>query len=99
MEAIKIRVSKNLDGFNFSILPSVRDLVRSLFPDARPANSIFVRYDIRDGIKNYPHALEEFIYPALLGVANQAELKQKVAEINFIDSQTDDVLHSLRLAP
>ena len=98
MEAIKINVNKQLDGFNFSLAPSIRDLIRRLFPNARPANNIFVRYDTKSGFDNNYSKIEPFIYPALLGVENQSDLKQKVAEILFVDTQTGNVLHSLKLS-
>jgi hypothetical protein len=97
MEAIKINVNKQLDGFNFSIAPSIRELIRSLFPNARPANNIFVRYDTKSDFENNYSHIEAFIYPALLGIENQADLKQKVKEILFVDTQTGNVLHSLNL--
>ena len=98
MEAIKINVNKQLDGFNFSIAPSIRELIRSLFPNARPANNIFVRYDTKSDFENNYSQIEAFIYPALLGIENQADLKQKVKEILFVDTQTGNVLHSLNLS-
>ena len=46
MKAIKISVNKQMDGYTFSIAPSARLLIKSWFPDAHPANNIFVAYDI-----------------------------------------------------
>jgi hypothetical protein len=97
MDTIKINVNKQLDGFNFSIAPSIREMIRSWFPNARPANNIFVEYDTKSDFENNYSRLETFIYPALLGVENQAELKKKVKEILFVDTQTGNVLHSLKL--
>jgi hypothetical protein len=98
MEAIKINVNKHLDGFNFSIAPSIRELIRSWFPNAQPANNIFVRYDMKSDFESNYSKLELFIYPALLGVESQSDLKQKVKEILFVDTQTGNVLHSLNLS-
>ncbi|MCE6991421.1 hypothetical protein [Dyadobacter sp. CY323] len=42
MDAIKIRVNKQMDGYSFSISPSIRDFIRKLFPNAHPANNQFV---------------------------------------------------------
>jgi len=98
MEAIKINVNKQLDGFNFSIAPSIRELIRSWFPNARPANNIFVRYDTKSDFEHNYSKLELFIYPALLGVENPSDLKRKVKEILFVDTQTGNVLHSLKLS-
>lgn len=98
MEAIKINVNKQLDGFNFSIAPSIRELIRSLFPNARPANNIFVEYDIKSDFENSYNKIESFIYPALLGIENKSDLKNKIKEILFVDTQTGNVLHSLKLS-
>lgn len=98
MKAIKINVNKQLDGFNFSISPSIRDLIRSLFPNARPANNVFVEYDIKSDFENNYSKLEAFIYPVLLGIEKQSDLKQKFNEILFVDPQTGNVLHSLKLS-
>ena len=98
MEAIKINVNKQLDGFNFSIAPSIRELIRSLFPNARPANNIFVEYDIKSDFENNYSQIESFIYPALLGIESQSDLKNKIKEILFVDTQTGNVLHSLKFS-
>lgn len=98
MEAIKINVNKQLDGFNFSIAPSIRELIRALFPNARPANNIFVGYDITSDFESNYSKIEPFIYPALLGVEKQSELKKKFKEITFVDTQTGNILHSLKLS-
>jgi hypothetical protein len=79
-------------------MPSVRELVRSLLPDARPANNIFVRYDTQSDFENNYRQLEAFIYPALLGIENPTELRRKFKEILFVDTQTGNVLHSLKLS-
>ncbi len=98
MEAIRISVNKQMDGYTFSIAPSVRHLIKSWFPNAHPANNIFVSYDIKSDFELYYGKLESIIYPALLGVDNQSELKEKVDEIQFIDTQTGKVLHAHKVA-
>jgi hypothetical protein len=98
MEAIRINVNKQMDGYTFSIGPSIRQMIRNWFPTAHPANSIFVSYDTKSGFEVSISNLEKYIYPALLGVDNQTELKTKVNEIQFIDTQTDNVLHTHEIA-
>ena len=66
-----------MDGYSFSITPSSRNLIKSLFPDSHPANGIFVAYDTKSDFELYIGRLENHIYPALLGVDNQAELTKK----------------------
>lgn len=98
MEAIKINVNKQLDGYSFSIGPTIRHLITSWFPNAHPANNIFISYDTKIDFEHYYDNLERYIYPVLLGVGNEDELNQKVNEIIFIDTQTGQVLHSHKLS-
>ncbi len=93
MEAIKINVNKQIDDYSFSIAPSLRQLIKSCFPNSHPANNIFVAYDTKSNFEVYYGKLESYIYPALLGVDSKAELNKKVNEILFIDTQTGNVLH------
>ena len=93
MDAIQISVNKQLDGYTFSISPSIRALIKTWFPDAHPANIIFVSYDIKSDFENYYNKLEASIYPALLGIEKQSDLIQKIHEVRFVDTQTGKVLH------
>ena len=94
MHAIKINVNKQMDGYSFSITPSIREFIRKLFPNAHPANNIFVGYDTQSDFAIYAAKLENHIYPALLGVDNEHDLNQ-FDEIQFIDTQTGNVLHKV----
>jgi hypothetical protein len=98
MEAIRINVNKQMDGYTFSITPSIRLQIKSWFPNARPANNIFVAYDTKSDFEGHYGKLEGYIYPALLGVDNQEELQKRVNEILFIDTQTGKVLHTHKIA-
>jgi hypothetical protein len=94
MNAIRINVNKQMDGYSFSISPSIRDFIKRLFPNAHPANNIFVSYDIKSDFEIYVGTLENYIYPALLGVDSKRDLN-KLGEIQFIDTQTGSVLHKV----
>lgn len=94
MNAIKINVNRQIDGYSFSIAPSIRDLIKRLFPNAHPANNIFVGYDTKSNFDDYVGKLEHHIYPALLGVDNDNDLKS-IGEIIFIDTLTGNILHKL----
>jgi hypothetical protein len=95
MDTIKINVNKQMDGYTFSISPSIRELIKTWFPNSHPANTIFVSYDTQSGFEVYVGKLETYIYPALLGVDSQSDLREKVNEIVFIDTQTGEVLHKI----
>ena len=94
MNAIKINVNKQIDGYSFSITPSIRETIKKLFPNAHPANNIFVAYDTKSGFEIYYGKLENYIFPALLGVDSESDLK-KIEEVQFIDTKTGDVLHKV----
>jgi hypothetical protein len=77
MEAITINVNKQMDGYTFSIAPSIRQMIKGWFPDAHPANNIFVAYDTKSNFEAYYGTLESHIYPALLGVDSNTDLRKK----------------------
>jgi hypothetical protein len=95
MQTIKINVNKHMDGYTFCLMPPFRELIKSWFPNAYPANTIFVAYDTNSNFEPYIKHLENYIYPALLGIEKQSDLNDKVSEILFIDSQTNKVLHKI----
>ena len=94
MTRLKISVNKQLDGYSFSIAPSIREFIKKLFPNAHPANNIFVAYDTKSDFDLYYDKLENYIFPALLGINKDHDLK-KIDEIEFVDSQTGKTLHKV----
>jgi hypothetical protein len=94
MDAIKINVNKQMDGYSFSISPSIRDFIKKLFPNAHPANNIFVGYDTKSDFEIYVNKLERQIYPALLGIDSK-EVLNKFEEIEFVDIQTGMIVHKV----
>ena len=94
MTSLRINVNKQLDGYSFSIAPSVREFIKKLFPNAHPANNIFVAYDTKSDFDLYYGKLETYIFPALLGIDNDNDLK-KIDEIEFVDTQTGNALHTV----
>lgn len=97
MEIIRIGVNKQIDGYTFSIGPTVRRMIKSWFPDSHPANNIFVSYDTRSDFELQIGKLEPHIYPVLLGLECQKDLIKKVHEIQFIDTRTGKILHIFKL--
>jgi len=45
----------------------------------------------------YYGRLENYIYPALLGIDDQHDMNNKIDEILFVDTQTGNVLHKHKL--
>lgn len=98
METIRINVNKQMDGYTFSILPSMRQLIKSMFPNSHPAEVIFVAYDTKSDFNLYYGELEKVIYPVILGISDQSTLNEKVNEIQFFDTQTGNILHTYKLS-
>lgn len=96
MSAIKINVHKQLDGYSFSLSPTVRERVKNIFPNAHPANNIFVGYDVKSDFEHYFAQLENYIFPALLGVTESNNLEM-LGDIEFVDMLTGQVLHQVVL--
>ena len=94
MTSLKISVNKQLDGYSFSIAPSIRLFIKQLFPNAHPANNIFVAYDTKSNFDLYYSKLESYIFPALLGIDSNNDLNS-IDEIEFIDTHTGNVLHKV----
>ena len=45
-----------------------------MFPEAQPAKSVFVEYDIRSDFKDYHAQLENYIFPAIAGFSKPEDL-------------------------
>ncbi|MBP8824247.1 MAG: hypothetical protein KBH07_11435 [Flavobacteriales bacterium] len=96
MTAIQINVSRNMDGVTYSLLPSIRKMIKKMFPSSQPANRVFVAYDLKNGLeKTYVEPLQH-IYPALIGVSD-VELGKKLDSVEFVDSETGKVLKKMDL--
>ncbi len=91
METIKVNVNKTMDGLTFSLLPSLRDLIRKNVSGAMPVNSIFVSYDVKSNFDAYFDNLQKHILLALLGMDSEQIKNQNV---EFIDTQTKRILYS-----
>lgn len=87
MEPIRIHVNKQMDGYTFSLLPSMRERIKKEFPNSNPANNIFIAYDTKSDFELYVGTLENYIYPALLGIDNKMDL-EKIKQIEYFNSQT-----------
>ncbi len=83
-----------MDGYTFSVTPSIRQHIKQLFPNAHPANNIFIAYDTKSDFELNIGKLENYIFPALLGIDNN-DLK-KIKQIELVDTQTG---HTHKVSP
>ena len=83
MEKIRIFYGIQGNGVSFGLAPSDYNAIKARFPDAQPSKGVFVEYDFRTNFADYRPHLERYVFPALVGLANEADLKQ-FERIEFI---------------
>ena len=94
MEKLQIYYGVQGDGLTFGLLPSMARVLKKMFPDAQPPESIFVVYDWRVDFANYHANLEKYIFPALMGLKNDDDLKQfKIIE--FVKTPEEQVTYTI----
>lgn len=82
MEKLRIYYSFKGNGISFIVKPSDYDILKTSFPEAQPARSIFVEYERKSDFRNYHAQLENYIFPAIAGFAKSEDLK-KIKLIEF----------------
>jgi hypothetical protein len=91
-EPIQIWVTKDLDGFTFSLTPASKEIILSKFKNARPLRSVFIGYDVMQNFEMIHGKLQKHIIPTLTDLSS-SEIEQ-IGEIQFIDSRNNSVLKS-----
>jgi hypothetical protein len=82
MEKIRINYGVQGNGMTFELNINDYKEIKQLYPNAQPAKSIFVQYDMRSNFAEYHPQLEKYVYPALVGFANDEDFK-KIKQIEF----------------
>ena len=83
MEKLRIYYSYKGNGISFGLLPSDYEALKAAFPEAQPATSVFVQYDISSNFKNYHAHLENYIFPTMVGFFKLEDLK-KIKVVEFM---------------
>ena len=83
MEKITIYYGIQGNGMSFGLAEKHYKAIKEHFPNAQPAKGVFISYDIRTNFADYHPHLERYVFPALVGVADDADLK-KFGHIEFI---------------
>ena len=94
MEKLQIYYGIQGDGMTFNLMPSVSRALKKKFPDSQPPESIFVVYDWRVDFANYHANLERYIFPALMGLKNDEDLKQ-FKTIEFVKTPEEVVTYTI----
>lgn len=94
MEKLQIYYGVQGDGMTFGLLPSTTRRLKEMFPDAQPPESIFVVYDWRIDFVKYHANLEKYIFPALMGLKNDDDLK-RFKIIEFVKTPEERVTYTI----
>ena len=82
MEKIRINYGIQGNGMTFGLDSDDYKAIKSNFLNAQPAKRIFVEYDWRSDFKKNHAQLEKYVFPALVGLTNEEDLK-KIKRIEF----------------
>lgn len=94
MEKLRIYYGVQGNGITFELLLSAQRTIKEMFPDAQLPKSIFVCYDWRQDFANHHANLEKYIFPALLGLTNDQDLK-KIKQVEFIKMPEEKVTYTI----
>ena len=94
MEKLTIYYGIQGNGIKFGLPPKHYKIIKALFPEAQPAEGIFVEYDFRTNFAEYHPQLERYVFPALIGTPNDADLK-KIERIEFVLTPDMIVTHTI----
>lgn len=83
MEKITIYYSSQGNGMSFRMDLDNYKAIKAQFSDAQPAKGVFVEYDFRTNFADYHPHLERYVFPALVGLANSADL-DAIRRIEFV---------------
>ncbi len=83
MDKLRIYYRFKGNGIIFGSAASDYELLKKTFPNAQPAKSVFVEYDMKSDFRKYHAQLENYIFPALAGFSKPEDLKN-IKTIDFI---------------
>ena len=83
MEKITIYYGIQGNGVSFGLDIDDYRAIKKQFPNAQPSKGVFVEYDMRSNFADYRPQLERYVFPALVGVVNDEDLK-KFDRIEFV---------------
>ena len=94
MEKIQIYYGVQGNGMTFMLRLNDYNALKKTFPDAQPPKSIFVTYDMQTDFARYHANLERYIFPALMGLTNEQDLK-KIKTIEFLKTPEYSVTYTI----
>ena len=86
---IVINVSKQIDGYSFSLSSLTKRIINNIIPTAKSANIISIKYDTNSGFESNLFNLCNTLYVPLLGIVKEELIF--FGEIIFVDSELNEI--------
>lgn len=85
MDTLTIHYGIQGNGIRFGLSYDDYKMLKAQFPNAQPSKGVFVEYDMRSNFAEYHPHLENYIFPALVGMSDTADLKQ-FRRVDFVQT-------------
>lgn len=92
MDKITIHYGIQGNGLSFGLTYTDYTAIKQAFPNAQPSKGVFVEYDMKSNFKAYRPQLERYVFPALVGMIDEVDLKQ-FKRIEFVKTPEMIVTH------
>ncbi len=92
--SIAIKVTKQTDGFKFSLNPAHQDKIKDVFPEAQPAMHIVITHDSATTLKFTKGKFVKYIHFLLLDLDDPEQIAQ-IGPIDFVDAKSGISLHTV----
>jgi radical SAM superfamily enzyme with C-terminal helix-hairpin-helix motif len=76
MDTLTIHYGIQGNGISFGLTYDDYKMLKKLFPHAQPSKGVFVEYDMKSNFKAYRPQLERYVFPTLVGMIDEKDLKQ-----------------------
>jgi hypothetical protein len=92
MDKLTIHYGIQGNGIAFGLTYDDYNTIKEKFPEAQPAKGVFVSYDIRSSFKIHRPQLERYVFPTLVGMFEEEDLKQ-FERIEFVKTPEMEVTY------
>jgi hypothetical protein len=76
MDTLTIHYGIQSNGISFGLTYDGYKMLKKMFPQAQPSKGVFVEYDRQSNFKVLRPQLERYVFPALVGMLDEKDLKQ-----------------------
>jgi hypothetical protein len=94
MEKLTIYCTFKGNGILFGLIHKEHKELQALFPNALPARSIFIEYDMKSNFKEKETHLEKYVFPVIAGFPKTEDL-QKIKKVEFVKTPENIVTFTI----